>query len=155
MADVPGMLIAWDAEGNIIAGQMFLKVRDPVTGKGIGFVNYCSTEEDGLKFRHIPGERPGVWNVQGAAGSGAWPEYLGSRATEFKVELDAGNRAVALVHKKSGHRRDRADVDMKIKRRIKDKQDEAKREGRIPDPVDLRDLVGGFSVPLVLDEDGR
>lgn len=110
-----GMLIAYDGAGNVVATldyAVFIGDDGPV-----GFVDFDAQEQDALLD---------IWNVEGAVGSGVWPEYLGSRAHEFIVERDNG-RIVALVHKASGHRRER-------------------------DAVNDR---GSQTRPLALDDDGR
>ena len=55
---------------------------------------------------------------------GTWPEWIGGRAHDFKVELQ-GKQIKALVHKASGHRRERAPVEAEISRRIKAGQGQA------------------------------
>jgi len=104
----------------------------------VGLVDFEAHEEAGGKFRQI-------WNVAQAAGSTTWPEWIGPRAHDFTVELD-GQRIAALVHKKSGHRRERAEIEAVIEDRIQ------KANGK---PADIRDVVGGPNRPLLLDENGR
>jgi hypothetical protein len=119
-------------------------------GDVIGLVDFAAHEE-------ANGEHTDVWVVAGAAGSKVWPEFLGMRAHDFRVELDGPpgrKHIVALVHKASGHRRERAAVEAAIQRRIL-----AQRGLSVfapsARPADLRDLVGGPDRPLNLDADGR
>jgi hypothetical protein len=178
MATHPGMLIAYDDNYNVI-GTMDHCVLYDEDKKPIGLVDFAAHEEAG-------GDNLAIWNVNGeidgqpfvARGSKVWPEYLGARAHEFKVELEGpagAKRIAALVHKKSSHRRVRADIEAAIEERIKvarDKAEEAveaanvqnRDKGRFvstpravvqPEPVDIRDLVGGPDRPLEMDENGR
>jgi hypothetical protein len=86
-----------------------------------------------------------VWNVPGAVASGTWPEWIGSRALDFRVVVATG-RVDALIHRTSSKHRTRAGVETAIAERIEAAQEEA--------PVDISDLVGGPDRPLMLDEDG-
>lgn len=95
------MLIAYDAAGNVIATLDYLVALND-DGHAVGFVDFAGHEKSG-------GELLDAWNVDGAAGSGSWPEYLGARAHEFTVERNRGH-IVALVHKVSGYRRERTAV---------------------------------------------
>ncbi len=134
------MLIAYNAAGDIVATLDHLVVRD-AGGNVVGLADLDALERDG-------GEMIDAWTVEGASGSKTWPEWLGARATEFTVELDGEpgrKRAVALVHKTSGHRRERQAIDDEIQRRTQQANGE---------PVDVRDLLGGPDRPLLLDEDG-
>jgi len=134
------MLIAYDAAGQIVATLDHLVTRDE-DGQVVGLVDFDAHETAG-------GEMTDVWTVEGASGSKTWPEWLGARAHDFRVEL-AGEpgrkRAVALVHKTSGHRRERQSIDDEIQRRTQQANGE---------PVDARDLLGGPDRPLLLDENG-
>jgi hypothetical protein len=145
MADVPGILLAYDAEGNVVGSLESLVARDE-EGRAIGLVDFMAHEAQGGKFRLT--EDRGIWNYSGAVGSGVWPEWLGPRAAEFKVELDRRHKHPIrrLVHRQSGHVRDRA----QIEQAISDRADAAGEE-----PVDLRDIVGGPGRPIPLDADGR
>lgn len=131
-------LIAYDATGNVIATLDHVVASDD-RGNAIGLVDFAAHEEAGGKFR-------GIWTVDGAVGSGVWPEWLGSAAYEFRVELTGATRIGALTHKASGHRRERAVIEAAIAARKADAGD---------GPVDLRDLVGGPDRPLALDANGR
>jgi hypothetical protein len=130
-------LLAYDADGNVIATLDSLVACDDA-GDVVGLIDFAAHEAAGGKLRD-------VWNVAGAKGSGTWPEWLGARH-DFTVELDKGKRIAALVHKKSGHRRERATIEAQIADRIK------AADGQ---PADIRDLVGGPGRPLVLDTDGK
>jgi hypothetical protein len=149
------MLIAYDSAGNVIATQDYRTIVDE-DGNVLGLADYAGHEEAG-------GEMTDFWQVtmtegKGAAavvtparGSKAWPEYLGAAAHDFRVEL-AGppgqKQIVALVHKTSGHRRERHVVGNAIDGRIS-------AAVAVSEPADLRDLVGGPDRPLPLDEHGR
>lgn len=133
------MLIAYGAGGDVIATLDYMVAKDP-EGRVVGLVDFGAHEAAG-------GDMLEVWQVDGAKGSKAWPEWIGSRAHEFRVELagPAGRKRIsALVHKTSGHRRERAAVETAIADRIS-----------AGDPADIRDLVGGPELPLLLDDDGR
>jgi hypothetical protein len=136
-------LIAWDADGNVVGTLDYMVMRDE-DGKVIGLIDFGAHEEAGGRLRDIV-------EISNAVGAGTWPEWLGGRAHGFKVELDPapqGQRAkiVGLVHKESGHRRDRAAIEAEIEKRVK------AAKGK---PADLRDLVGGPQKPLLLDDQGR
>lgn len=135
-------LIAYDASGIVIATLDYVLARDPNTDDVIGLIDFAAHEEAG-------GEHVDVWSVDGATGSKVWPEWLGGRAHDFKVELvglPGAKRIAALVHKTSGYRRDRAVLEAAIAARIAAAGDA---------PADIRDLVGGPDRPLVLDDTGR
>ncbi len=135
------MLLAYNAAGDVIATLSYMVMRDE-GGDPIGLVDFDAHEQAG-------GELTDVWTVDDAAGSKTWPEWLGGRASDFRVEL-AGppgrKRIVALVHKTSGHRRERAAVETAIAERVARAVDET---------ADIRDIVGGPDRPLVLGDDGR
>jgi hypothetical protein len=103
-----------------------------------GLIDFDAHEEAG-------GRLTDIWKISNAVGSGTWPEWLGSSAHGFKVELQ-GKRIKALVHRDSGHRRERAAVEAAIQERITDAKGK---------PADIRDIVGGPDRPLILDENGR
>lgn len=132
------MLLAYDTAGNVVATLDHVVARD-TDGTAIGLVDFAAHEAAGGRMRDI-------WDVSDAIGSATWPEWLGARAHDFRVELD-GRSIAALVHKVSGFRRERAGVASAI----------AARHVQTPigSPVDLRDLVGGPTRPLVLDDTGR
>lgn len=164
-------LIAWDAQGNIVATLDYMVTTDE-SGNVVGLVDFEEHEANGGRLRD-------VWENSAAVGSATWPEWIGMRAHDFAVDLDPSPGAArasikALVHKKSGHRRIRADIEAAIAERINEKKVKAKKEGDevrkkakalglppdgIPDPepepADVRDIVGGPDRPLQLDENGR
>lgn len=131
------MLIAYDASGQVIATLDFCVKRDE-NGKVIGLIDFDAHERVGGKLRDI-------WQVDNAVGSGTWPEWISSRAHEFRVERDGG-LITALVHRTSGHRRERAAVMRELRARGQASPDGV---------IDARDLLGGPDRPLLLDDDGR
>jgi hypothetical protein len=137
------MLLAYDAAGNVIATLDYLVQYDDTPARDpLGLVDFGAHEEAG-------GEHTAIWQVQGAAGSKVWPEWIGGRAHDFRVEREGppGRKHIAaLVHKTSGYRRERAAVEDAIASRI------AKAKGA---PADIRDLVGGPDRPLTLTNTGR
>jgi hypothetical protein len=156
-----GMLIAYDALGNVLHSRDYQVVYDPDTLEPLGLIDFLAAESAGI-------ENTEFWRIetfdidretgaeilrdpQPVKGSKVWPEYLGGAAHHFRVILagPAGNkRIVKLVHKGSGHVRDREQIEAAIESR----KDEARREGRA---ADLRDLVGGPDRPLRLDDEGK
>lgn len=137
--------VAWDADGNVIATLDSMIVFDD-DRRVIGVVDFEAHERAGGRMRDIKSHPR-------AAGSGTWPEWLPGGVHDFKVELDpnpgqARAKIKALVHKTSGHRRERAEIEAAISEKIA----EAKAEGRA---ADLRSLVGGPDRPLRIDEAGR
>ena len=135
------MLVAYDASGDILATLDYMVAKDD-SGEPVGLVDFDAHEQVG-------GEMTDVWMVEGADGSKVWPEWLGSRAHDFRVELDGPpgrKRISALVHKISGQRRERAAIEAAIAARI------AAANG---EPADIRDIVGGPDRPLRLDDEGR
>lgn len=117
------MLIAYDASGKILATLESLVVRDK-EGHVVGLADFAATEAAGPL-------RQTVWEVEGAVGSGTWPEWVS--ASGYRVERDSEGRISALVHT-SGARRERASVEAAIAARI------AAADGA---PANIRDLVGG------------
>lgn len=167
------LLIAYDAQGNVVATLDHMVAKDD-DGNVIGLVDFAAHEDAGGRLRDI-------WENSAAVGSGTWPEWLKGGAHDFKVELDpnpgpARARIKALVHKKSGFRRERSSIEAAIAERQNDAKMAAKKKGDairqdlrlrgmkpedvalVDDPapvVDLRDLLGGPQRPLLLDDDGR
>jgi hypothetical protein len=142
------MLVAYDAASEVVA-TLGHCVRYDDDGNPLGLVDFEAHEVAG-------GSLTDIWMVSSAAGSGSWPEWLGGAAHDFKVELRPGPQGGspkirALVHKTSGHRRERAPIEAEINRRIEAARNEL---GEVP-PVDLRDLLGGPQRPKLLDENGR
>jgi len=170
----PHSLIAYDASGNVVATLSYMVVKDDDDEPGL--VDFAAHEEAGGRLREI-------WENSNAVGSAVWPEWLGGKVYQFTVELSpsppgmARAHISALVHKKSGHRRSRADIEAAIAERINEKKADAKKRGDEmraflkkrglpdelvaefsdppPEPADLRDLLGGPNRPLLLDEDGK
>ena len=134
------MLLAYDVDGNVIATLDHMIVRD-AEGNVTGLIDFAAHEEAGGKLRDL-------WNVPDATGSATWPEWLGAAAHDFTVELDKRHKLPlrALIHKDSGHRRERAALEAAITKRI----EKAKGE-----PADIRDLVGGPNAHLRLDAKGK
>lgn len=151
------MLLAYDATGLVVATLSHAVMQND-RGDVVGMVDFEAHERSGAALTDI-------WNVSDAAGSGTWPEWLGSRAHMFRVALDASkpNPITALVHvgapesrddagnvippiAASGHRRERAQIEAAIAERI------AGADGK---PADIRDIVGGPDRPLLIDDAGR
>ena len=130
-------LLAYDAAGNVVAtlGHMVAKDTD---GNVIGLIDFEAHERAGGKLRDI-------WDAADAVGSGTWPEWLGARVHDFRVELGPDKRIAALIHAKSGYRRDRATLEAAI----------AAVQPDADGVRDIRALVGGPTAPLVLDDQGR
>lgn len=136
------MLLAYDALGNVVATLDVMVARDDA-GNVTGLVDFAAHEAEG-------GEHTDIWQVGSAAGSKVWPEFLGERGHEFRVELvgpPGAKRIGALIHKASGVRRERTDVEAAIAARVAETP-----EGQ---PIDLRDIVGGPTRPIGLDPAGR
>jgi hypothetical protein len=128
-------LLAYDVDGNVVATLDHMVARDE-SGNVVGLIDFEAHENAGGKHRDI-------WEVADAAGSGCWPEWLGNRAHDFRVELEAG-RIVALVHKRNGRRRERAAIEAAI--------------AAVPEvdgARDIRHLVGGPMRPLPLSTTGK
>jgi len=141
------MLLAYNAAGEVIATLDCLVLYD-AKGRVRGLVDFEAHERAGRALT-------AVWNVQGAVGSGTWPEWLGARAHDFSVELaSAGVRPkiAALVHRTSGKRRMRSSVERRV----------IEAANRPPDPDDLfavlkalEAAIGSPSRPLLLDDAGE
>jgi len=134
------MLVAYDDDGNVIATLDYL-VTVTLEGRP-ALVDFETHEKAG-------GEMTDVWTVPGARGSKVWPEWLGIRAHDFRVEKEGppGNKHVAaLVHRASGRRRERRAIEDTIRLRA------AAAGGEL---VDVTDLVGAPDRPIILDESGR
>lgn len=134
----PHSLLAYDDSGSIVGTLDYCVARNDA-GDVVGLVDFEAHELAGGKLRDI-------WLVSNATGSGTWPEWLGSQAHGFTVELHPQTKRItALVHKVSGHRRERAAIEAAI-------------EAVQPDATgakDIRHLVGGPNRPLALDENGQ
>ncbi len=167
-------LIAYDANGDVVETLHHMVALDD-EGKVTGLIDFAAHENAGGRLRDI-------WTNPKFAGSGTWPEWLGSSAHDFTVELDpnpspARARIKALVHKASGYRRERADIEARIAERINEKKLDAAKRGEAqrallkkrgvpdevvvqfsdppPEPADIRDIVGGPDRPLLLDDNGK
>jgi len=166
-------LIAWNAAGEVVGFIDHVVAKDD-NGNVIGLIDFEAHEAAGGRLRD-------VFDVENAVGSGTWPEWIGGRAYDFKVELDpnpgqARARIAALVHKTSAHRRERASIEAAIAERMNEAKVAAKKKGdeqrallkkrgisddvivQFTDPpikVDLRDILGGPNRPLLLDDAGK
>jgi hypothetical protein len=135
------MLLAYDASGAVVATLDYL-VRYDNDGNPVGIVDFAAHED-------ADGENTDVWRVENAVGSKVWPEWIGGRAHDFRVELDGPpgrKRIAALVHRTSGHRRERDAVEQAIREAPIDERTGAR---------DLRRIVGGPDRPFILDAEGR
>ena len=152
------MLLAYDADGNVLGGLTQLVKYHPETGEVLGLEDFADDEANGRPHMPDPNDPEpwrighGSWTIRPAdgspnpiKGSKVWPEWLGGRADEFRVELSgkAGKKRIeALVHKTSGHRRERAAIDAAI--------EAVALEGGARDN---RHLAGGPDRPLNIDKD--
>lgn len=189
-----GMLVAYDADGNIIHAREYQWIYDPDTLAPIELANYIAHEEGGGENTHwwnklvydlkgVDKKGNAIWELradQPVKGSKVWPEWIGAHALHFKVRLEGppGNKRItALIHKESGHVRERAAVEQAIADRIDGHVKEAKKHGDemranfrkrnmpesmvsmiqdpAPEPVDVTDLLGSPDRPLQLDDDGK
>ncbi|GAC1673877.1 MAG: hypothetical protein NVS9B8_16500 [Candidatus Limnocylindrales bacterium] len=132
-------LIAYDASGNIVA-TLDHGVAYDAAGHAVGLIDFGAHEANG-------GEHTDIWTVSNATGSKVWPEWLSGAAHDFRVELagpPGAKHISALIHKTSGHRRERAVIEAAI-------------AAVVPDAAgarDIRHIVGGPTRPLHLDDDG-
>lgn len=110
------VLLAYDENGDVVASLDRLYEAGQI-------VDLAGAEATGEKLRRF-------WVVSGAVGSGTWPENLGASAVDYRVVLDSESphRIVALVHRQTGARRDRAAVEV---------LDDLGAPGRPVRPVDL------------------
>lgn len=145
-----GVLLAYDSDYNVIATRDWQVIYDEA-GHPLGLADFERHELAG-------GEHTEIWTVsqtfdgveRPARGSKFWPEFLGPGAHDFRVELEGppgAKRITALVHRESGHRRERSAFDAAVRDRIA-----ATPAGEEPD---LRAIVGGPNRPLPIDEHGR
>lgn len=147
-----GPLLIYDTDGNIVATVDHVVVLND-QHEAVGLVDFAAHEAAGGEHTDIASLSQWIEDAQGhrtdlpVKGAKVWPEWLGARAHEFRVELAGppGHKSlVALVHKASGHRRERWAIHQAI------------RETPEVDGVrDIRHLVGGPQRPLHLDEHGR
>lgn len=153
-----GSLLAYDSNGVVIATLSHMVSQDE-NGNVTGLVDFEQHEINGDELTDI-------WKVDSAVGSKTWPEWLGSRAHEFKVELDGPpgrKRIKALIHvgrpeitddsgviapavPGSGHRRERSNIEKAIQDRIKNSNEPA---------VYIGDILGGPEKPITLDSEGK
>jgi len=145
-----GPILYFDAEGTIIATLDVCGLPD--AGNGPRIADFASHEANGGRLRDFGDlSWTDAEGVHHATGAGAWPEWIGgAQAAEFRVEMDphpapARARILALVHRTSGHRRERAAIEAAIDAVVPN-ADGAK---------DIRHLVGGPDRPLALDSEGR
>ena len=134
-----GPLLAYDATGNIVATLDSMVARD-ADGNVTGLIDFAAHEA-------ADGEHTDIWSVSDATGAKTWPEWLGGRAHDFRVELAGppGHKHIAaLIHRESGHRRERAAIEAAI----------AAVEPDAAGARDIRHIVGGPTRPLHLDTDG-
>lgn len=154
------MLLAYDKDGNVLGTLTQLVKYHPETGELLGIEDFADDEANGRPHMPDPAD-PEPWRIGHGSwtiyptdgspnpvkGSKVWPEWLGSRAAEFRVELTgkAGKKRIeALVHKETGHRRERVAIEAAIADR------HAKAKGG---PADIRDLVGTPDRSLNIDKD--
>lgn len=134
-------LIAYDRSGNIVVSLDFLVLPDGEGG--FGLVDLEEAERTGIKLR-------GLWEVSGASGSAHWPEHLGERFHEFRVERDRRFALPArrLVHRLSGHVRHRDAIEAAVQQA---------KAGAHPDArhAAARAVLGHPHQPLTLDDHGR
>jgi hypothetical protein len=130
-----GQLLAYDDAGTVVATLDYMVTYD-ASGRPIGLVDFAAHEAAG-------GEATVWWVVNGPVkGSKVWPQWLGSRAMDYRVTLTgkAGHKRIsALVHRDTGERIERKTIEKAITARIKAAQGA---------PADIRDLVGGPDRPL-------
>jgi hypothetical protein len=143
------MLLAYDAAGEVVATLDYMVARG-ADDKVIGLVDFEAHELGG-------GALTDVWIVAGAVGSGTWPEWLGERAHDFRVELAPSGvrpKIAALVHKSSGRRRERAAIEAALAPAVADL---AGADGQAVQEAAMRTVVavlGAPGHPLRLDDDG-
>lgn len=130
-------LLAYDATGAVVATLGHMVARDD-GGNVVGLVDFAAHEDAG-------GSLTDIWRVSNAVGSGTWPEWLGAQAHAFSVVLDPQTKRITqLIHKTSGFRRVRAQIEAAI-------------AAAPPDANGVRDIraiVGGPQRPLALDNNG-
>ena len=141
---IPTCLLFYDAEGTVV-GTLDYMVQYDDDGKPLGLVDFEAHELAGGSLREIV-------EVSDAVGAGTWPEWLGTRAHDFKVGLRPGpkggsHKIAHLEHSKSGHKRVRADVESSLSTALA-----GKGKG---DTVHVSHIVGGPGKYLELDDDGK
>lgn len=144
MTRLPTCLLLYGPDGAVI-GSLESMVQYDDDGRALGLVDFEAHELAGGRLRE-------VIEHEAAAGAGTWPEWLGAQAHDFRVELRPGPKGDtplirALVHRESGYRRERSDVEATIAAML----DEAT-PGRA---VEMSDFIGSPGKRLELDTDGR
>lgn len=125
-------LLAYDAAGNVVATLAYVVARDD-GGNVLDLIDFGAYEDAG-------GHLTDIWVVSNAIGSGTWPEWLGGQAHAFSVVLDPATKRISqLVHKTSGFRRVRAQIEAAI----------------AATPGDVSAIVGRPGRPLPIDAQGR
>ncbi len=132
------MLLAYDADGNVVATLDYVVAYDPDTGEALGLVDFEAVEDDPARALTE------VWNASNAVGSGTWPEWIGTAAHDFKVTR-SGGKITGLTHRTSGAKRSRATVNKAVADAIADSDD----------PPNITPIVGSPAQPLTLDADGN
>lgn len=140
---VPHVLLAYNADGRVVATLDYLSPVHPVTQEPLGRVDLALVEASGAKLRHL-------YMVEGAVGSGTWPEFLGVAAHDFYVVVDPSyrHRIRYLWHPESDHVRDREDIENAVAMEVV----VAAEEGR---PPDLSPLIGDIGRRLVVEVDAE
>jgi hypothetical protein len=134
-------VLAYDSNGDVVATLDYVVARNE-EGQVIGLIDFEAHELAG-------GELTDIWRVDNAVGSKTWPEWLGGHAHDFRVELEGEpgrKRIKALVHRDSGHRRERAGIEESVAKAV---------AAAGTEPADLRELLGGPGRPMTLDSGGR
>src|SRR3990167_3884091 len=120
-----GLLLAYGPAGDIIAVLDGMVILHFETQRALGHADFGAAEAQGIestafwRLTTYGGDKHGrrvLRNPQPVKGSKFWPEALGGQAHQFWAELDgpAGDKLiVALVHKGSGHVRERAAIEAK------------------------------------------
>ncbi len=132
------MLLAYDADGNVVATLDYVVAYDPDTGEALGLVDFEAVENDPARLLTE------VWNASDAVGSGTWPEWIGTAAHDFKVTR-AGGKITELTHRTSNAKRSRAGAEQAIAAAIAQSE---------PEPPNITPIVGSPAQPLVLDAEG-
>lgn len=153
------MLVAYDTDGNV-CDVLYTAVRRRRDGTKI-LVDFAAMEMNREPFDNRENPATGVWHHEHAVGSKVWPERLSLRSRDWRVEKEGpagATRLTALVHKTSGHRRERAAIEQAISDRLTEATADAGGELRLT--MDqylelLADIVGLPTEPLMLTETGE
>jgi hypothetical protein len=134
-------VLIWDADGNVTGTVEFLVQTMP--DDSVQVVDLVAHDEAGTLGDII--------DAPDAAGMGAFPLFIGSRAHEYRVDVAAGKvtagKVTALVHRSNGNRIERDEVEARVEARL------AEAEG--DEPVNLTDVIGSPFRPLHLTLDGK